>query len=416
MRILILGLNHAPELVGIAVYTTGMARALAELGHTVTVVAAHPYYPDWKLAAGRRWWRYDAALEDDVEIIRCPLYVPKQPTSLRRIAHHLSFAASALPVAAWKALRERPDVVLAVCPSLLAAPVARLAAFICGARAWAHVQDFEIDAASATGLLGAGAAARLARKVEAGILATFHRVSSISPKMCRRLTAKGIADERIVEFRNWADIGAVVPLQQPSAYRTLWNITTPHVALYSGNIGRKQGIDIVLDAARQLSARRDLTFVICGEGPERGCLEARAADLDNVRFHNLQPPERLGELLGLATLHLLPQIAGAADLVLPSKLANMLASGRPVVATAAPGTGLDDEIAGCGVATPPADAAAFSTAIAALLDDEGERSRLGVAARQRAEQRWNRTAILHRFARELGELAGAGPAEAGEPR
>ncbi|HET8612497.1 MAG TPA: glycosyltransferase, partial [Sphingomonas sp.] len=117
--------------------------------------------------------------------------------------------------------------------------------------------------------------------------------------------------------------------------------------------------------------------------------------------------ERLGELLGLADVHLLPQIVGAADLVLPSKLTNMLASGRPVVATAAPGTGLADEVEGCGIVTPPGDAAAFAAAIERLIDDPGERARLGRAARTRAEERWSRAGVLGRFTADLDRLSGA---------
>jgi len=105
----------------------------------------------------------------------------------------------------------------------------------------------------------------------------------------------------------------------------------------------------------------------------------------------------LPELLALADVHLLPQIAGAADLVLPSKLTNMLASGRAVVATAALGTGLADEVEGCGVVTPPGDALAFADAITRLIDDHTMRTRLGATARVRAEERWSRNAILKRF-------------------
>ncbi|HZF46892.1 MAG TPA: glycosyltransferase, partial [Sphingomonadaceae bacterium] len=183
-----------------------------------------------------------------------------------------------------------------------------------------------------------------------------------------------------------------------------WNITTPHVALYSGNIANKQGIELVIEAARLLQSRDDLTFVICGEGPNRARLEAEAAALPNMRLHDLQPRERLGELLGMATVHLLPQLAGAADLVLPSKLTNMLASGRPVVATADPGTGLADEVDGVGMVTPPGDAAAFAGAIASLVDDPESAARLGKAARERAEQRWSRKAILRGFIEKSGEI------------
>jgi colanic acid biosynthesis glycosyl transferase WcaI len=144
--------------------------------------------------------------------------------------------------------------------------------------------------------------------------------------------------------------------------------------------------------------------VVCGEGPNRARLMERAAGLPNISFHDLQPAARVGELLSLASIHLLPQIAGAADLVLPSKLANMLFSGRPVIATALPGTGLHAEVEGCGVATPPGDGPAFAAAIAALLDQPDEAARLGAEARQRGLQRWSQTAVLDRLAGLLPRL------------
>ena len=110
-------------------------------------------------------------------------------------------------------------------------------------------------------------------------------------------------------------------------------------------------------------------------------------------------------MLNMADLHLLPQIAGAADLVLPSKLTNMLFSGRPVVATTEPGTGLYDEVDGCGTVTPPGDAVALAKAIAALSDDPARRESLGAAARKRAAERWMKEAIIARMGQELDRLA-----------
>ena len=96
-----------------------------------------------------------------------------------------------------------------------------------------------------------------------------------------------------------------------------------HVALYSGNIANKQGLETVIEAARQLAHRDDIVFVIAGEGPNRVALQKLAAGLGNVQFRDLQPAERMADFLSLASVHLLPQIVGAADLVLPSKLTNM---------------------------------------------------------------------------------------------
>ncbi|MFM5906260.1 MAG: WcaI family glycosyltransferase, partial [Novosphingobium sp.] len=346
--VLIVGLNYAPEPVGIGPFTTGMATGLARRGHAVQVIAGRPYYPQWQAYAGSQagWVTSE---EQGVTVTRCPHYIPARPSGLRRIIHLASFAASAV-FPALKAARRKPKLVICIAPALLSVPVAWLAAKAARARLWIHIQDFEVEAAFATGLLQAGTAARLARWVENRLLRLADRVSTISPQMCARLEAKGIAAIRIVEVRNWANAPAPDPTRG-AAYRAQWGLGDRRVALYSGNIANKQGIEIVVETARLLKDRRDLIFVICGEGPNRERLEGLAAGLSNIQFHGLQPAERMGELLALADVHLLPQIAGAADLVLPSKLANMLWSGRPVVATTVGGTGLHAEVSDCGIVT-----------------------------------------------------------------
>lgn len=407
MNILVLGINHAPEPVGIGPYTAGMVAALAGAGHRVRLVTAKPYYPAWKLTPAAGTTLYERERHGDVDVRRCPLYVPRNPSGTRRIVHHLSFALAALPPMLAAAARFRPDLVLTIAPSLLSAPIARLAAWLARARLWIHVQDFEVEAAFATGLIkGRGLVARLAHRFERAILRSAETVSSISPQMCRRLEQKGVAPERVLEFRNWADTERITPLNRPSDYRAEWGLGNRHVALYAGNIGNKQGMEILVEAARRLAGRDDIVFVVCGEGTNRAMLEARAAGLANIQFRPLQPADRMGALLGLASVHLLPQCAGAADLVLPSKLANMLASGRPVVATAAPATGIAREVEGCGLVTPPGDAAAMADAVAALIDDGPRAASLGAAARERAECYWSRRAILDGFVGRVAALAG----------
>ncbi|KKB76088.1 hypothetical protein VW35_19420 [Devosia soli] len=400
MRILLLGLNYAPEPIGTARYTTGLVDALASRGHEVRVVAGQPYYPNWSSRPGYRGWTKET--RGTAEILRVPHVIPQKPTGRGRLIQHLTFALAALPHMLASAISWRPDCVIAIAPSLLAAPLVLMTAQLSGARSWLHVQDFELEAAMATGLVSRRPLiAKILGTIEKRLLQSFDRVSSISPAMCRRLLSKGVAAERISEHRNWAELAAIRAGQERSSYRDLWQIETPHVALYSGAMGRKQGLDLIVEAARRLKGRRDLTFVVCGNGPYRGELEALARVLDNIRFQDLQPTERLGDLLSLATVHVLPQIAGAADLVLPSKLPNMLPSGRPVIATAAIGTGLFDEIAGCGIAVPPGDAEALAKAIGELCDDPLLAQKLGAAGRCRAEARWDGPTILAGFAADI---------------
>lgn len=404
MRILVIGLNYAPEPIGIAVYTAGLAERLAECGHTVRVVSGKPYYPQWKLVDGYKGgWR--TTVENDVTITRCPIYVPADPNGKKRLIHHASFAMSiALPITT-AALTFRPDIVLTIAPSLASAPIAWLAAKLARARSWLHIQDFEVEAAVATGLLdSASPIARTASGFERRVIGLFDRVSSISPEMCAKLMKMGIPADRIVEFRNWAGIVPLLHATQASRYRAEWNIKTPHVALYSGNIANKQGIETVLEAAALLRDRQDLTFVICGEGPNLAKLREAAGSSVNLQFRPLQPVERLADLLQLATVHLLPQKADAADLVLPSKLTNMLASGRPVVATAAPGTGLAREIEGCGIATEPGNAEAFAAAIERLIEDQILWERYAANARNRAKTRWDKGNTIARVIASMEEV------------
>lgn len=406
MRLLFLGLNYAPERIGIAVYSRGTCEFLAHQGHEVAAFVGKPYYPEWRIYDPYRGGGPRASTENGVHITRLPHYVPRSPSGSRRLIHHGTFATRALSPVLRAARRIRPHVVFTVAPSLIAAPVALLAARACGARSWLHLQDFEVEAAIATGLIsGRGTLASTARAFEHRLLRRFDHLSSISPEMCRKAESMTGGNIPVVEFRNFSDLDTVRPLERPSLYRERWNLRTPHVALYSGNIANKQGIEVVVDAARRLEHRADLSFVICGQGPNRAPLEARARGCANIQFHDLQPEEALPELMGLATLHLLPQKADAADLVLPSKLTNMLASGRPVIATAHPSTGLAREVEGCGLVVEPENPDALAGGIEQLLDDPARYEAAGEAARSRALARWDRRQVLGAFEQSLVRLA-----------
>ena len=187
--------------------------------------------------------------------------------------------------------------------------------------------------------------------------------------MAERLAQKGVPADRIAIVRNWVDLDLIKPLEGVSPYRQeLGIVETDRVILYSGNIGAKQGFDVLIDAARRLSRRADIKFLIAGEGPAKSELAARAANLPNVRFLPFQPYARLSDFLGLADIHVLPQAADAADLVLPSKLGGMLASGRRVIVTAAAGTELATFVEDAAIVVPPGDAVALAEAIERAAD------------------------------------------------
>jgi colanic acid biosynthesis glycosyl transferase WcaI len=151
---------------------------------------------------------------------------------------------------------------------------------------------------------------------------------------------------------------------------------------------------MLLAVVEALTDVPDLLLLFCGEGPALAPLLLAAAEIDNVRFLPLQPIDGLNDLMGAADIHVLPQRADAEDLVMPSKLTTMMASGRAVVVNASPGSEVARVVEGVGRVVPPGDVAAFAAAIRELAADAALRARLGAAARRRAQALWDAEQVL----------------------
>jgi colanic acid biosynthesis glycosyl transferase WcaI len=398
VHVLIVGLNFYPELTGIGKYTGELAAYLAGRGHAVRVITTPPYYPHWKIQNGHRAWRYQKESWQGVEIQRCPLWVPRRPRGLTRLLHLATFAFSSLP-ALMAQLPWKPDVVLCIAPALMNAPFVLAFARLRRARAWLHIQDFELDASVNLKMLpGRQFFYPLAQALERFILTHFAQVSTISDNMRLLCIQKGVQPERAFLLPNWVDTKKIHPLSVSASLRSDLNIPPQSfVALYHGNMGRKQGLEVLLETARLLKSRPEILFVLCGEGSAKRELVESAAALPNVRFLELQPEEKLNELVNLADAHLLPQLANAADLVMPSKLTTMLASGKPVIAGAYPGTQISRMLDTIGMVIQPENSAALAEALIRLYENPIERLRLGNLSRAYACGHLDKEIILSRL-------------------
>jgi colanic acid biosynthesis glycosyl transferase WcaI len=414
LRILIYGLNYAPELTGIGKYTGEMSAWLAKRGHEVRVVTAPPYYPAWRIREDYhgKWYRTERAPGEPL-VYRTPLYVPERPTGLKRIAHLVSFMLGSFPVM----LREmfwQPEVVFTVEPTFFCAPLTLFVGKSAGAACWLHVQDFEVEAAFELGLLPPqGPVHDSALRIEKFFTYAFDRISGISSRMIDRAISKGIPPDRIVLFPNWVDTNEIYPLDpyartQNSLRRQLSSdipgIESKVILLYSGNMGAKQGLEMLAPLAETFENDSRIHFLFCGDGAFRKRLEELVSRRPNVTLLPLQPMDRLNDLLNAADIHLLPQRASAADLVMPSRLSAMLASGRPVVATAHPGTQVALMVEGRGLAVPAEDAEALHAAVSQLVEDEQLRIHFGHAAREYAVEHLGKQQVLKQFEIDLQAL------------
>ena len=412
MRILLYGINFAPEPVGIGKYSGELAIWLAQQGHQVKAITAQPYFPSWKLGNGNKVFKNNYSAEHlfGVEVRRCPLWVPRKPSGLTRLVHLASFALTSLPVLLAQR-RWRPEVVITVAPAFFCAPGALLLQRLCGrgCQGWLHIQDFELDAAFELGMLKGKWLRGLAEGWERRTLGRFDRVSTISAAMLQRAQQKGVETRRTLMLPNWVDLEAIQPQGPAEAaanpYRQELGVPKGAVVLqYSGSMNKKQGLDLLVAVIKQLADRPNLLWLLAGEGPTKAALAEATAGLAQVRLLPLQPVERLNDWLNLADVHLLPQKAGAADVVLPSKLLGILASGRPVVASSPAGSELGDLAEQAGLRVDPEDPIAFTTAVRRLVDDGPLRQRLGERARELAVERFGQEAVLRTLEGQLKAL------------
>ena len=412
MKILIYGINYSPEITGIGKFTGELAEWLIHRGHEVRVVAAPPYYPAWRIGDGYSGSSYKKENSGGVTVFRCPLWIPNKVNGLNRVIHLSSFALTSFPILLLQYFW-RPHVVLNIAPALLSSPASLIGSAFFQAKSWLHFQDFELDAAYNLGILRMRKLGKMVASAERWILKRFDRISTISNQMVKNLHRKGINESRIVLFPNWVDTKIIYPLNGSNSVRSELGISNDTiVALYAGNMGQKQGIEILAEVAGKLESHANIKFVFCGEGSACSRLHFMTTDLKNVTCLPLQPVDRLNNLLNLADIHLLPQRADAADLVMPSKLAGIFASGRPVVAAAVPGTEIARLVQNRGIVIRPNDAEEFTEGLLFLAKNPEERKRLGRSGRSYAVEKLSKEKILCRFENDLYTLVNYGKLEA----
>jgi len=404
MRVLILSINYWPEVTGIGASTTYRAEHLAAAGHDVEVCTTFPYYPEWKVAPGYRGKLASSETRNGVRIWRSYCYVPNKVTSLRRILHEASFTAS---VTARAAFCKRPDVLLVVSPPLgLAFPAILLS------RIWRipyvfDVEDLQPDSAADLGMLPRPAL-KILYSVEGAAYRHAARVTTLTTKMKERIVAKGVAQEKVelVEPRIDESLASVTP-EQAAGFRERYDLGDKFLVTHSGNIGVKQKLDAVIDAAALNRSDDSMLFLIVGNGADCARIQRRARELDlrNVRFLPLLDEQDFRGLLAASDLCLVTQQKLAMEIAFPSKMVTYLAAGRPIVVSVNP-EGEVARIANESGAGRVAMAEEPVELLNAILDMRSkDLQELGNHAREYAFRRWSSSRVLSNLERCLAGAA-----------
>ena len=289
MRIVFLGINYWPDETGIAPFTTGRCEYLASQGHQVTMLTGFPYYPTWRIPEQYRGRLFSREERNGVTILRSWLYVPEQVNAMRRILHEASFIASSVAARHGDWCKARPDLLVATTP-----PLALSLSAILLSRIWKipfvqHVPDLQPDAAVDLGMLRPG---RLTRS------SLWHRADGLSQGGAGLDSDRGDARQdrqqgnpdrrRWCCFRTGPDPSyfRCRPTEAAREFRRSLGLGNELLVVHAGNMGVKQGLEVILGAAERSREDRSIRYLLVGDGSVRQQLEQRAKSLHLTILHS----------------------------------------------------------------------------------------------------------------------------------
>ena len=404
MRILIASAYYWPEFSGTAPYVTAPAEYLAAQGHDVHVVAAYPHYPQWRELERRTL--ASTEMRNGVQIHRRWHTIPSAQSSKSRALYEasmLGFGSSALVSV------PRPDVIFGVTPALASASLAYLAAQRFRRPYGLVIHDLMGRGAIQSGI-GSDRVGRVIERVERRLAESASRLRVLADGMKDFFVDGGVRPDAISVVPTWT-LRASPAVDRVAVRRSAGWSDSDFICFHGGNIGQKQGLENVVDAADLLrrGGSESVRIVLVGDGNDRSRLEAKSRQLglQNLEFIPMQPAERYDELVAAADLLLLNQRPTVADMSLPSKLSAYLASGRPVLAAVSSDSPAAIELRRSegGLIVDPGRPEGLVEGIEGLLGEPGLLDEIGSKGKEYAKRSLSSDAILPRYEEFVTSIA-----------
>lgn len=401
MRILLLVLQFPPDVNPTGVLMHDVAEGLTARGHHVTVLTAFPHYEKFRVWDEYRGKLKERTRENGLDVERLYIFANgKKQNMLYRLASYLSF--NVLAGARSLLTRERYDVILCPNGGFFTGVAAYMGGIFKGTPFVYNVQDLYPETPVAQGQLTSKRAIAGLERIEKFMYRHARHITVITPAFRENLVhAKGVPAAQVSVIPNFVNTDFIRPLTKDNAFTRAHGLQNKFVVMYAGNLGYVYAIDTLLDAAAALRDEPALVFMIVGAGVERAALEARAQELqlDNVRFLDYQPREQLPAMRAAADVQLCLYRAGAARYSMPSKLYEIMASGRPVLASAESDSDVAQVIreTGCGVCVEPQNTRALVDALLQLKRDATCRETMSQKGRAAAETRFSLDAIVSQY-------------------
>jgi len=387
MRVALLVHHFPPDVNSTGRLMSRLTSAFREDGHEVTVITSFPHYEGFRIWPPYRRKLFQRDRVDGVDIWRVWCFARGRKSMRNRLINYVTFNIMAAVVGLR--IIPRADVVLATNGS-----------FFSGLSAWIsgrgrvpfvyNVQDLYPEVPILAGQLRNPAAIALLRRTAHLMYARASFVTVIAPSFRTYLHDKnGVALQKVKVIPNFVDTDLIRPLPRNNEYAVRMGFADRFMVAHSGNLGYAYDLMTLMDAARLLADQHDIRFVIIGNGVMKQQLVSKAQSLrlDNVSFLGFQPENELPWMRASMDVHLALYIPSAARYSMPSKVYEIMASGRPVLASADPGSDVRQlvEGTGAGICVNPLQPEALAEAIVRLRDRPADRQDMGLLGRRYVE-------------------------------
>jgi len=395
---LVLNEYYPPDTSATAKNAVLVVEALAQR-HQVTVLAGRPSYdpterhPPYLL---RREVRGNVVVER-VGSTAFPRFRMQG-----RLSNYLSYLALAVP----RALSIRSDVVVAMTDPPFEGLAGAFVSKLSGRPFVYNLRDMYPDMALGGDIVRPGRWTRIWESLHRRALRHAARVIVLGEDMRERILSKGVDPQRITIVRDAVALPDSLPPADHPVVREIRGAFR-FVLVHAGNLGFYGAWQTLIDAARLLE-RDGVGLVFVGEGAMKDAVQAAARGCHNVRFLPFRPAAEVPCVMAAGDLHVVTVKRGLEGVVVPSKVYNILAAARPLLAVATDKT----EVArfaqrdGCGLAADPDDPAAVAAAVRSVLRDPERLAHMGRNSRELAKA-YDKVKQLQTFVEAIEE---AGPA------
>lgn len=395
-NVLFLGVNFSPEKTGNAPYSGSLCKGLAVRGHSVFAITAHPHYPEWKIREGFGQWSLEEKI-DGFNIRRLRHYVPYPPRGVKRLLSEISFGIR-LAFTRWG----KQDAIVLVNPALFSSAIAMMKARITqrSVPVIVWVQDLYALGLSETGQSGALTSCVITW-VEGWLLRHATRVVAIHERFATRIADDfGVNKDNIVVIKNWTHLPEPEEVNRDLTRKQLGWKDNETIVLHTGNMGVKQGLSNVVEAAKLAqSGNEKVRFVLMGGGGELEKLKVQGAGVSHLEFLDSVSSDDYSSVLASADCLLVNELEGVAEMAVPSKLTSYFTSGRPIIAaTAVHGiTASELEVSEAGLVVEAGNPDALLKAALVLSKDKASSSRFGANGQRYRQDILSEKAALDSF-------------------